>query len=148
MCDRNFLSLDPPEFQTVIASNDESSNFHIGYFRDSPTEIPAFVASIGGKKGSPDYENPKFVMMGDNLFAALYLHIGKIINDADPFKMTALQKLKVKLRYLNLTNSPPSTYIHVILILGLRASPCYHEKSRPIFLLGCQNHWNERQRQA
>ena len=109
--DRNFLSLDPPEFQTVIASNDESSNFHIGYFRDSPTEIPAFVACIGGKKGSPDYENPKFVMMGDNLFAALYLHIGKIINDADPFKMTALQKLKVKLRYLNLTNSPPSTFM-------------------------------------
>ena len=107
----NFLSLDPPEFQTVIASTDESSNFHIGYFRDSPTEIPAFVACIGGKKGSPDYENPKFVMMGDNLFAALYLHIGKIINDADPFKMTALQKLKVKLRYLNLTNSPPSTFM-------------------------------------
>ena len=101
----NVLTLDPPEFQTVIASTDESSNFHIGYFRDSPFEEPTFVASLGGKKGSADYENPKFVLMGDNLFAALYLHIGKIINDADPFKMTALQKLKVKFRCLNLTRS-------------------------------------------
>ena len=25
---------DPPEFQTILASVEESSNFHIGYFRD------------------------------------------------------------------------------------------------------------------
>ena len=61
---------DPPEFQTVLASTDESSNFHIGYFRDSPDEAPAFVGAIGGKKGTSDYENYKIVIMGDNLFAA------------------------------------------------------------------------------
>ena len=55
---------DPPEFQTVLASTDESSNFHIGYFRDSPDEAPAFVGAIGGKKGTSDYENYKIVIMG------------------------------------------------------------------------------------
>ena len=85
---------DPPEFQTVLASTDESSTFHIGYFRDSPDEAPSFVGAIGGKKGTPDYESYKIVMMGDNLFAALYLHLTQLVNTVDPFKMTTLQKLK------------------------------------------------------
>ena len=85
---------DPPEFQTVLASTDESSNFHIGYFRDSPDEAPAFVGAIGGKKGTSDYENYKIVIMGDNLFAAIYLHLTQLVNTVDPFKMTTLQKLK------------------------------------------------------
>lgn len=60
----------------------------------SPDEVPVFVGAIGGKKGSVDYNNYKFTIMGENLFAALYLHIGQLVNKADPFKMTTLQKLK------------------------------------------------------
>ena len=85
---------DPPEFQTVLASADENSNFHIGYFRDDPKELPAFVATLGGKKGTPEYDSCKLTMTGENLFAAIFLHIGQLINRVDPFKMTALQKLK------------------------------------------------------
>jgi len=85
---------DPPEFQTVIASVEEGSNFHIGYFRDDPKEVPVFIAAYGGKKDSSDYSNYKFTLYGDNLFAAIYLYIGQLINKVDPFKMTSLQKLK------------------------------------------------------
>ena len=85
---------DPPEFQTVLASADENSNFHIGYFRDDPKENPAFVAAFGGQKDSAEFSNYKLTLLGDNLFSALFLHIGVLINKVDPFKMTALQKLK------------------------------------------------------
>jgi len=85
---------DPPEFQTLIVSVEEDSNFHIGYFRDDPKEVPVFVAAYGGKKNTSDYANYKFTLYGDNLFAALYLYIGQLINKVDPFKMTSLQKLK------------------------------------------------------
>ena len=85
---------DPPEFQTVIASTDENSNFHIGYFRDDPKHVPVFVAAYGGKRDTASFTNFKFTLLGENLFAALYLHIGQLVNTVDPFKMTALQKLK------------------------------------------------------
>ena len=85
---------DPSEFQTLIASTDENSNFHIGYFRDDPKEVPVFVAAYGGKKDTPEFKNNKFTLLGDNLFAALYLHVGQLVNQVDPFKMTALHKLK------------------------------------------------------
>lgn len=87
---------DPPEFQTVIVSTDEASNFHIGYFRDDPNEVPVFVAALGGPKDTPEYDSNKFVLMGDNLFATIYLHIGQMFNKVDPFRMTSLQKLKEK----------------------------------------------------
>ena len=86
---------DPPEFQTVIASIDEESNFHFGYFRDDPQEVPVFVAAYGGKKNTSEYSDYKFTLYGDNLFAAIFLYIGQLINKVDPFKMTSLQKLKV-----------------------------------------------------
>jgi len=85
---------DPPEFQTVIVSVEEDSNFHFGYFRDDPKEVPVFVAAYGGKENTSDYNNYKFTLYGDNLFAAVYLYIGQLINKVDPFKMTSLQKLK------------------------------------------------------
>ena len=49
-------------FQTVIASS--KNGFHIGYYRDTPTELPCFVANNDG-------ENPKIIPMGENLFGAL-----------------------------------------------------------------------------
>ena len=72
---------DPPEFQTVLASSDEeSSNFHIGYFRDDPNEKPVFMAALGGKKDTSDYNDYKMTVMGENIFAALYLYIGQLVS--------------------------------------------------------------------
>jgi hypothetical protein len=90
---------DPPEFQTILASTDKESNFHVGYYRDDPSEIPVFMGAIGGKKGTPEYDNCKFVMMGDNIFAALYLQIAQLVAKANPFKMTAMQKLKESIHF-------------------------------------------------
>ena len=85
---------DPPEFQTVLASADDDSNFHIGYYRDDPKEPPVFMAAYGGKKDTLDYNKYQITVMGDNIFAALYLYIGQLVNKVDPFRMTPLQKLK------------------------------------------------------
>lgn len=55
---------DPPEFQTVL-KGDNKRGYHIGYFRDSPDEKPAFLASncaeIDGVLN----------VMGNNIFAAV-----------------------------------------------------------------------------
>ena len=90
---------DPPEFQTVLASTLEESTFHIGYFRDDPKEMPAFVASAGGNKKDETFSvglssHAKLTKMGDNLFGAVYNYIQKLIQTADPFKQTALHKIK------------------------------------------------------
>lgn len=80
---------DPPEFQTILAS--QETDFHIGYYRDDPAESPAFVASSDPETGC------KLSPLGDNLFGAVYNHISNLIRGADPFKVTALQKLKEKI---------------------------------------------------
>lgn len=55
---------DPPEFQTVLKGN-EKSGYHIGYFRDSPDEVPMFLCSNQSKKDGV------FTPMGGNIFAAV-----------------------------------------------------------------------------
>lgn len=55
---------DPPEFQTVIKGNDQIG-FHIGYFRDTPEEMPAFLAT------NCSQQNGEFKISGDNVFAAV-----------------------------------------------------------------------------
>ncbi len=98
---------DVPEFTTVLArvgcqkgegdaadgAAKKESQFHFGYFRDDPASPPAFVAS-----NDPSAEGAascKLTMCGDNLFGAVYNHIGALIQEAsDPFRQTALQKLK------------------------------------------------------
>lgn len=77
---------DVPEFQTVLANLE--TDFHLGYFRDDPKELPAFVAS-----NNPN-DNCRLTPVGDNLFGALYNHLTDLIRTAEPFKQTALQKLK------------------------------------------------------
>ena len=72
----------------MIASKE--TDFHIGYFRDDPKEMPVFVASNDPAEGcaiSP---------LGENIFGAVYNHLGALIRTAtaDPFKQTSLQKLK------------------------------------------------------
>ncbi|XP_067950636.1 histone PARylation factor 1-like [Watersipora subatra] len=60
---------DPPEFQTVIISTEENCEEHIGYYRDDPSQEPAFLAlSHGG-------DTCRLLPLGDNLFAAVHSYI-------------------------------------------------------------------------
>ncbi|CAF1548710.1 unnamed protein product [Rotaria magnacalcarata] len=71
---------DTPEFMTLIRTLDKSSQFHIGYYRDSPDELPSFVASNNA------IENNRFKLCGDNIFAAVHLYARAILksnNKAD-----------------------------------------------------------------
>ena len=52
----------------MIASSSEDDNFHVGYYRDDPKDVPVFVAAYGGKT-SAERDNYKFTLLGDNLFA-------------------------------------------------------------------------------
>lgn len=55
---------DVPEFQTVI-KGDDKTGYHIGYFRDIPSEMPVLLASNCAEKDG------NFTIMGDNIFAAV-----------------------------------------------------------------------------
>lgn len=55
---------DPPEFQTVLKADDKHG-YHIGYFRDSPKELPVFLASNCAEVDGV------IKLMGDNIFAAV-----------------------------------------------------------------------------
>jgi len=90
---------DVPEFQTILASVDKDNSFHIGYFRDDPKQMPVFVASSGGIKNGETFNlglssHVRLALMGDNIFGAVYNHIQKLIQSAEPFKQTSLQKMK------------------------------------------------------
>ncbi|KAG8186902.1 hypothetical protein JTE90_023788 [Oedothorax gibbosus] len=63
---------DPPEFQTVVKL-DGKDLYHIGYFRDDPSEKPSILASNSVALGS------KLTLKGDNIFAAMYLDLTDII---------------------------------------------------------------------
>ncbi|XP_068125423.1 histone PARylation factor 1 isoform X2 [Hyperolius riggenbachi] len=57
---------DPPEFQTVIVG-DSRTQFHMGYYRDSPDDLPVFVGTNDAVKGC------LITPTGDNIFAAVKL---------------------------------------------------------------------------
>ncbi|XP_017259494.1 histone PARylation factor 1 [Kryptolebias marmoratus] len=59
---------DPPEFQTILKGSEDSQH-HMGYYRDTPDSLPAFVGENEAKKGCA------ITQMGDNVFAAVYLHL-------------------------------------------------------------------------
>uniref|UniRef100_A0A4W2ICG6 Histone PARylation factor 1-like n=1 Tax=Bos indicus x Bos taurus TaxID=30522 RepID=A0A4W2ICG6_BOBOX len=65
---------DPPEFQTIIIG-DSKTQFHMGYFRDSPDELPVFVGTNEAKK------NCIIVQSGDNVFAAKKTSLLKTIDE-------------------------------------------------------------------
>ena len=61
--------------------------------------MPVFVASSGGIKNDETFNlglssHVRLTLMGDNIFGAVYNHIQKLIQSAEPFKQTALQKMK------------------------------------------------------
>ncbi|XP_051025759.1 histone PARylation factor 1 [Acomys russatus] len=52
---------DPPEFQTIVIG-DNKTQYHMGYFRDSPDELPVYVGTNEAKK------NCIIIQNGDNVF--------------------------------------------------------------------------------
>ncbi|XP_072040750.1 histone PARylation factor 1-like [Amphiura filiformis] len=82
---------DPPEFQTVVRGDAEVQH-HLGYYRDDPKELPAFVGSNQAKNGCNIYQQ------GDNLFAAVKLHIDKLTKSVkDKKKLEAIKDLGTSL---------------------------------------------------
>ncbi|XP_028308283.1 histone PARylation factor 1 [Gouania willdenowi] len=61
---------DPPEFQTILKSS-EDSQYHMGYYRDTPDSLPSFVGENDAKKGCT------ITQMGENIFAAVFLYLLK-----------------------------------------------------------------------
>nr|XP_031548446.1 histone PARylation factor 1 isoform X1 [Vicugna pacos] len=76
---------DPPELQTIIVG-DGNTQFHMGYFRDSPDELPVFVGTNEAKK------NCTIVQNGDNVFAAVKLFLMKKLKEVTDKKKTSLLK--------------------------------------------------------
>ncbi|CAF1131943.1 unnamed protein product [Adineta ricciae] len=68
---------DTPEFMTVIRTLDKKSQFHIGYYRDSPDELPAFLAS------NDSSVNNHFKICGDNIFAAVHSYARHHLKSSD-----------------------------------------------------------------
>lgn len=61
---------DPPELQTILQGNGDNQ-YHMGYHRDTPDSLPAFVGENAAKKGCT------ITQMGDNIFAAVYQFVSK-----------------------------------------------------------------------
>nr|CAG4634993.1 EOG090X0BAY [Alona affinis] len=81
---------DPPEFQCVLVG-DLAKGYHLGYFRDSPKEMPAFVGSNSESDGCV------IVPVADNLFGAISHLVSEKLKKVDPFQKTQLANLKKKL---------------------------------------------------
>ncbi|XP_026214718.1 histone PARylation factor 1 [Anabas testudineus] len=84
---------DPPEFQTILKGS-EDSQYHMGYYRDTPDSLPSFVGASEAKKGCT------ITQMGDNLFAALFLYLLRKRKERSSKKAggDALESLETKLR--------------------------------------------------
>ncbi|XP_074132596.1 histone PARylation factor 1 isoform X1 [Sminthopsis crassicaudata] len=82
---------DPPEFQTII-TGDDKTQFHMGYYRDSPDELPVYVGVNEAKI------NCTIVQNGDNVFAAVKLFlVKKIKEETDKKKTDVLKNIDEKL---------------------------------------------------
>ncbi|XP_066488899.1 histone PARylation factor 1 [Tiliqua scincoides] len=82
---------DPPEFQTIFIG-DSKMQYHMGYFRDVPDELPVWVGENEAKKGCT------ISQAGDNVFAAVKLHLSKKLKElTDKKKIGVLKELDEKL---------------------------------------------------
>ncbi|XP_059147429.1 histone PARylation factor 1-like isoform X2 [Physella acuta] len=79
---------DPPEFQSVITSQ-EPSLFHLGYYRDDPKDPPVFVASNAPGESSKEKISP----CGENIFAAVHIYASKLVKGKSGKKKSSLEKL-------------------------------------------------------
>ncbi|XP_072941499.1 histone PARylation factor 1 [Epargyreus clarus] len=80
---------DPPEFQAVLKKKGKSE-YHIGYFRDSPDEDPVFLAVNNSEK---DYA---IKPIAKNIFGAVYWYLQEE-KKTSPFVSIACQKLMEKI---------------------------------------------------
>ncbi|KAJ7326814.1 hypothetical protein JRQ81_016573 [Phrynocephalus forsythii] len=82
---------DPPEFQTII-TGDSKTQYHMGYFRDAPDELPVWVGENEAKKGCT------ISQLGDNVFAAVKLFLSRTLKElTDKKKAGILKELDEKL---------------------------------------------------
>ncbi|XP_056416887.1 histone PARylation factor 1 [Hyla sarda] len=80
---------DPPEFQTIIVGD---SKHHIGYYRDSPEELPVFLGSNDASKGC------HITPTGDNVFSAVnQFAVKKLKEISDKKTVTMVKELVEKL---------------------------------------------------
>ncbi|XP_043918493.1 histone PARylation factor 1 [Protopterus annectens] len=77
---------DPPEFQTIV-TGDSRTQYHMGYFRDSPQELPVFVGANEAKKGCT------ITPMGDNIFAAVKLFLTRRMKEVTDKKQINVLKI-------------------------------------------------------
>ncbi|KAJ7420074.1 hypothetical protein WISP_50156 [Willisornis vidua] len=76
---------DPPEFQTILIG-DSKTQYHMGYFRDVPDELPVWVGANEAKKGCV------ISQVGDNVFAAVKLFLSKKLKEVTDKKKSAILK--------------------------------------------------------
>ncbi|XP_073433392.1 histone PARylation factor 1 isoform X3 [Dendrobates tinctorius] len=76
---------DPPEFQTIIVG-DSKTQYHIGYYRDSPEEFPVFLGSNDAVKGC------LITATGDNVFSAVKQFAVKKLKEISDKKTANLVK--------------------------------------------------------
>ncbi|XP_077790294.1 histone PARylation factor 1 isoform X3 [Podarcis muralis] len=82
---------DPPEFQTIL-TGDSKMQYHMGYFRDMPDELPVWVGENEAKKGCT------ISQVGDNVFAAVKLLLSKRLKElTDKKKISILKDIDEKL---------------------------------------------------
>ena len=82
---------DPPEFQTIIRVDGKDGS-HFGYWRDDPSEKPAFVAINKANV------NCTIERAAENIFGAIDAYIGGKVKLANPFEKTRIAKLQQKLK--------------------------------------------------
>ncbi|XP_015271716.1 PREDICTED: UPF0609 protein C4orf27 homolog [Gekko japonicus] len=76
---------DPPEFQTVL-TGDRKMQYHVGYFRDMPDELPVWLGENEAKKGCT------ISQVGDNIFAAVKLFLSRKLKELPDKKKSGILK--------------------------------------------------------
>ncbi|XP_078494735.1 histone PARylation factor 1 [Ciona intestinalis] len=83
---------DTPELLTVVTSV-VNKGFHIGYFKDDPTDKENVVVANSGKGGV-------YSVLGDNLFAAVNSQIESYLKKANKDEVKVAKSIQTKLKQL------------------------------------------------
>ncbi|XP_065058833.1 histone PARylation factor 1-like isoform X1 [Rhopilema esculentum] len=84
---------DPPEVMTVVRESSHQTGLHLGYFRDSPNELPSLVVSNRSE------EDCVFTQCGDNIFAAVCNYAGDLLKSTkNKAKKEKIEVLLVSLK--------------------------------------------------
>lgn len=82
---------DPPEFQTIIKTDDKDG-LHFGYWRDDPSEKPVFVVE------NKVNVNCIITPIAENIFGMLDAYIGEKLKLSNPFEKIRIAQLQQKLK--------------------------------------------------